>query len=162
MAPLHAIRSTVKRLIHTRTLRKLQDLLRCAFDPVPLLGSITVIPISHEPTSTVTYHTLVEFKTPALRKLILDDNIMLNGGASVPMLEDLTHLDIRSVAIWPTLRTFINVHQRLSSLKTLALEHIGLYAMPMPIINLPRLSSIKLRGFVRDCSVLLRRIRAPA
>ncbi|KAG1849680.1 hypothetical protein DFJ58DRAFT_888799 [Suillus subalutaceus] len=143
MTPFHPIRLTVKHLVHTRILRKLQDLLRCAFGPAPLLVSITAIPTSsYEPNSTITYDTVAEFKTPALRKLILDD---------------------WSVAIWPTLRVFINVHQRLSSLRTLALELIGLYTMPMllPIINLPRLSSIKLRGLGRDCSVMLQHIRIP-
>ncbi|KAG1887649.1 hypothetical protein F4604DRAFT_1916457 [Suillus subluteus] len=143
LTPFHPIRLTVKHLVHTRTLRKLQDLLRCAFGPAPLLVSITPIPTSsYEPNSTITHDTVAEFKTPALRKLILDD---------------------WSVAIWPTLRVFINVHQRLSSLQTLALELIGLYTMPMllPIINLPRLSSIKLKRFVQDCSVVLQHIRAP-
>ncbi|KAG1815088.1 uncharacterized protein BJ212DRAFT_1481615 [Suillus subaureus] len=147
MTPLRAIRLTVKHLVHTRTLRKLQDLLRCAFGPAPLLVSITVIPTSCKPAYPITYHTLVEFKTPALRKLILDDNIVFNGGASLTVLEDITHLvDIRSIAIWPTLRAFVNIHQRMSSLQILAPELIHLYFFPMSIINLPRLSSIKLRG----------------
>jgi hypothetical protein len=30
----------------------------------------------------------------------------------------------------------------------------------MPIINMPHVSSIKLRGFAQDCSVLLQHIRA--
>ncbi|KAG2741341.1 hypothetical protein P692DRAFT_20256981 [Suillus brevipes Sb2] len=76
------------------------------------------------------------------------------------MIEDLTHPAISGVPIRPKLHEFINIHQGLSSLQTLILELIG--TLPMPIINVPQgVSSIKLRGFAQDCSVLLQHIRAP-
>jgi hypothetical protein len=83
---------------------------------------------------------------------------MLYGG--VTMIEDLTHLAISGVPIRRMLHEFINIHQGLSSLQTLALELIGFYPLPMPI-NPPRVSSIKLREFAQDCSVLRQHIRAP-
>lgn len=76
------------------------------------------------------------------------------------MIEDFTHPAISSVPIRPMLHEFINVHQGVSSLQTFTLELIGFCPLPMPIINLPYVSSIKLRGFAQDCSVLLQHIRA--
>ncbi|KAG2145162.1 hypothetical protein DEU56DRAFT_979001, partial [Suillus clintonianus] len=144
--PHCVIRLAMAHLVHTRILiidAKFQDFLRCASGPAPLLESITIS--SSNPTSiinsadfTIPYCTLVTFETPALRKLILDDHITLSG-ASLTMIKNLRHLEIKSVMFTPTLPQFINIHQALSSLQTLVLDVIDIHGLvPLGTINLPR------------------------
>ncbi|OJA12138.1 hypothetical protein AZE42_05137 [Rhizopogon vesiculosus] len=130
--------------------------------PAPLLESISFNNTTGIHTSNpVPYHLIVRFETPALRKLVLGNNVTLDG-TNATIIKDLTHLDIGNTDM-PRLYKIIDVLQALLSLNSLALNiRASSVAVSFTIIILPSLTSIMLDGTASDCSKLLQHVRAPS
>ncbi|OAX38479.1 hypothetical protein K503DRAFT_159501 [Rhizopogon vinicolor AM-OR11-026] len=130
--------------------------------PAPLLESISFNNLTGIHTSNpIQYHHIVRFETPALRKLVLGNNVTLDG-TNATIIKDLTHLDIGNTDM-PRLYKTIDVLQALLSLKFLALNiRASSAAVSFTIITLPSLTSIMLNGTALDCSKLLQQVRAPS
>ncbi|OJA12145.1 hypothetical protein AZE42_05144 [Rhizopogon vesiculosus] len=107
------------------------------------------------------YYNVHIFETPALRKLVLGNNVTLDG-TNATIIKDLTHLDIGNTDM-PRLYKTIDVFQALLSMKSLALNtRASSAAVSFTIIILPSLTSIMLDGTASDCSKLLQHVRAPS
>jgi hypothetical protein len=87
----------------------------------------------------------------------------LNVPWSLPLLHDLTHLEIRATVLIPTIAEFRDVLSYCPALETLVFKYTRLAASDhlQPPVSLPRLSRLHLAGPLTGCDVLIHNISFP-